>query len=605
MKFIRPISRQIRYFSIANPKSQKLPPISSSINNNIKELHGHLIRTHNHKDPNKIFLVLRNYSNSLSTLSKAQLIFDQIKKPQFIIWYYMIKAWSKSDDPIKTIHLYNNMRVSGLNGNHLTIIFALKACGRISDVLQGKRVHVNVIKIGFESYLFVSNALIYMYGFCGEMGFAQKVFDGMLERDLVSWNSLICGFSRCCMYDRVLSVFDSMQVAGVRADAVTLVKVVMACNVLSKWSVADDVVDYIERNCVDVDVYLGNTIIDMCGNRGLVELARRVFDRMSKKDLVSWNSLLKVYVKSGDLISARKLFNDMPIRDVISWTSLITGYSQAGKYSDAVKCFQNMMTSEIKPNEVTIASVLSACAHLGMLDLGQEIHKFISEKKILVDIYVGNALIDMYCKCGDVERALQVFLGMKEKDSVSWSAVISGLAVNGSANDAIQLFEEMLGENVMLTNGTFVGILLACSHAGLVDKGLEYFQSMQNVYGISPQMKHYGCVVDLLSRSGRLERAYEFILKMPIPADVVLWRILLSACKLHENITLAETVSKKLLELDAGNSGNYVLISDTCASAEKWDSATMFRDLMGENSVQKPSAWSSIEVQQQNNTPLP
>ncbi|KAL9240416.1 hypothetical protein vseg_014640 [Gypsophila vaccaria] len=488
------------------------------------------------------------------------------------------------------------MRVFGLNGNHLTAIFALKACGKVSDFLQGRRVHVIVVKLGYESYLFVSNALVYMYGFCGEMGDARKLFDGMPVRDLVSWNSLVCGFSRCGMHDEVLSLFESMRVAGVKADAVTLVKVVMACGVLRAWGVADDVVDYVERNRVEVDVYLGNTIVDMCGNRGLVELARRVFDRMSKKDLVSWNSLMKVYVKGGDLVSARKLFDDMRSKDVISWTSLITGYSQAGKYSDALKLFQDMMVSEVKPNEITVASVLSACAHLGMLDLGNQIYNFVTEQKIKVDIYVGNAFIDMYCKCGDVQRALQIFRDMKERDSVSWSALICGFAVNGFASDAIQLFEEMLGENVTPTNGAFVGILLACSHSGLVDKGLDYFESMEDVHGVMPEMKHYGCVVDLLSRSGRLERAYEFILEMPIAADLVLWRILLSACKLHGNVTLAETVSKKLLELDASSSGNFVLLSDTYAGAEKWDAATMLRDLMGESCVHKPSAWSSVEV---------
>ncbi|KAH9611717.1 hypothetical protein KSS87_013015 [Heliosperma pusillum] len=487
------------------------------------------------------------------------------------------------------------MRISGLIGNDLTAIFALKACSRVSDVLQGRRIHVTVVKLGYKDYLFVSNALIGMYGFCGEMGYAQKVFDEMFERDLVSWNSLICGYSRCNRYKEVLGLFEKMLVANVRADAVTMLKAVMACNMLSKWDVADTMMEYIDRNCVEVDVYLGNTVIDMCGKRGLLDLARGMFDRMSEKNLVSWNALMMVYVKSGDLVSAKRVFDDMPKKDVISWTSLITGYTQAGKYSDAVEVFQDMKVSDVKPDEITIASMLSACAHLGMLDLGKDIHKFIAEHNIRVDIYVGNALIDMYCKCGDVQMALQVFEDMKVKDTVSWTAAISGLAVNGFADSSIQLFEKMLSCNVMPSNGTFVGILLACSHAGLVDKGLEYFESMQKVYGLKPQMKHYGCVVDLLSRSGKLERAYDFILKMPIPPDVVLWRILLSACKLHGNVTLAETVSSKLLEADAGNSGNYVLLSDTYAGAGKWDSATNFRVLMEEKFVQKPSAWSSVE----------
>ncbi|XP_074319635.1 pentatricopeptide repeat-containing protein At2g29760, chloroplastic-like [Silene latifolia] len=588
-------SRHLRCLSSITPKPQQLHTNSTFSPNAIKELHGHLIRTHRHTDPHIISHVLRCYSLSPSTINKAQSVFNQVEEPTFLLWYFMLRAWSKSDDPIQTIYLYNSMKISGLIGNDLTAIFALKACARVRNVLQGRRIHVNVVKLGYEKYIYVSNALIGMYGFGGEMGYAQKVFDEMSERDLVSWNSLICGYSRCDRYEEVLGMFEKMRVANVRADAVTMLKAVMACNMLSKWDVADAMMEYIDRNCVEVDVYLGNTVIDMCGKRGLVDLARGMFDRMSEKNLVSWNALMMAYVKSGDLVSAKRVFDDMPKKDVISWTSLITGYTQAGKYSEAVEVFQDMMVNDIKPDEITIASMLSACARLGMLDLGKDIHKFIAEHKIRVDIYVGNALIDMYCKCGDVQKALQVFDDMKVRDTVSWTAVISGLAVNGFANSSIQLFEKMLSGNVMPSNGTFVGILLACSHAGLVDKGLEYFESMQKVYGIKPQMKHYGCVVDLLSRSGKLERAYDFILKMPIPPDAVLWRILLSACKLHENVTLAETVSSKLLESDAGNSGNYVLLSDTYAGAEKWDSATKFRVLMEENLVQKPSAWSSVE----------
>ncbi|XP_021730163.1 pentatricopeptide repeat-containing protein At2g29760, chloroplastic-like [Chenopodium quinoa] len=594
MQFIRPFSRQFSTFTSIT-KSQELPRYSTSIDA-IKELHGHLIRTQKHKDPDSISLVFRSYSLSSTTLHKAQIVFDQIQRPPLLIWNHLIKGLSKSDDPIKAIYMYNDLRKYGLTGNNLTFIFVLKACGRVSDVLQGKKIHVHGLKLGFESYLFLSNALIHMYGSCGEMGFAQKVFDEMTERDLVTWNSLICGYSQCNKYTEVLGVFDSMQVASVRADAVTMVKVIMACNVLCEWNIADSMIDYIVRSGVDIDVYLGNTLIDMYGKRRMMDSAQGVFEQMSERNGVSWNSLMIGYAKIGNLVMARKLFHEMPKRDVISWTSMITGYSQAGKFSDAVKLYQEMMSNKIKPDEITISSVLSACAHLGMYAMGKEIHKFIIEHNIRVDIYVGNSLIDLYSKCGDVTKALQVFHGMSEKDPVSWTAVIAGLAVNGFADSAVQLFEEMLGKNVRPTNGTFVGILLACSHAGLVDKGVKIFESMYRIYGIVPQMKHNGCVVDLLSRSGELERAYNFILKMTTPPDVVLWRILLSACKLHKNVALAEIVSSKLLESDAGNSGNYVLLSDAYAGAKRWDAAMKYRDLMEENRVQKPSAWSSVEV---------
>ncbi|GAB4858667.1 hypothetical protein Ancab_010139 [Ancistrocladus abbreviatus] len=387
-----------------------------------------------------------------------------------------------------------------------------------------------------------------------------------------------------------------MQAGNVRGDGVTMTKVCFACSQLGEWEFSDCMVKYIDENHVAITVYLGNTLIDMYGRRGLVELAQRIFDRMHEKNLVSWNALIIGHAKVGNLIAARKLFDEMPKRDVISWTSMITGYSQAGKFSDAVKLFELMMEANIRPDEKTVASVLSACAHLGMLDVGEAVHELIQKYQIRADTYVWNALIDMYCKCGAVEKALEVFRNMKEKDSVSWTSVISGMAVNGFANSAIELFEQMLQKNVRATHGTFVGILLACAHVGLVDKGVDYFESMEKVHGLVPEMKHYGCMVDLLSRSGNLERAYKFIESMPVTADVVLWRILLGACKLHGSVVLAEIASNKLLELDPGNSGNYVLLSNTYANADRWDASTKLRDLMEKSYVEKPSGYSSIDA---------
>lgn len=508
----------------------------------------------------------------------------------------MIRGLSQSDHPVEAIHMYTRMHHQGITGNNLTLIFLFKACARVSDIVSGRKIHVHALKLGFESYLFVSNALIHMYAMCGQLGFAQKMFDGMLDRDLVSWNTLICGYSQYNKYKEVLRLFDAMTAANIKADAVTMVKVILACSHLGDWEFADSMVKYIKENNLEIDVYLGNTLIDMYGRRSLAELAQGVFDRMRERNIVSWNALVMGYAKVGNLTAARKLFDNMPKRDVISWTSMITGYSQASQFSDAVKLFQEMMAAKVKPDKVTVASVLSACAHLGKLDVGWAVHDYIRRHGVQADIYVGNSLIDMYCKCGMVEKALEVFHGMKDKDSVSWTSVISGLAVNGFANSALDLFSQMLREGVQPTHGTFVGILLACAHAGLVNKGLEYFESMESVHGLVPAMKHYGCVVDLLSRSGNIDKAYEFIKKMPIVPDVVVWRILLSACKLHGNVVLAEIATKRLLELDPCDSGNYVLLSNTYAGADRWDDAMKMRELMEDGDVQKPSGSSSIEV---------
>ncbi|KAH7557559.1 hypothetical protein JRO89_XS11G0180800 [Xanthoceras sorbifolium] len=595
MQVTRFITSRLFTFSTTTPKPDRASKKLISIDS-IKELHAHLIRTQLHTDPSSISPVIRSYALSPSHLHKAHLVFDQIQRPTLLVFNHMIHGLSQSDQPRKAIHMYYNMCLQALSGDNLTFLFVFKACARVKDVFHGQKVHVHAIKLGFESYLFVSNALIHMYASCGELGFARKVFSEMCERDLVSWNSLICGYSQWNRFEEVLGLFDSMRAASVKADAVTMVKVVLACIYLANWDVADSMVKYIKENNIEIDVYLGNTLIDMYGRRGLVNLAREVFNRMQERNVVSWNAMIRGYTKASNLVEGRKLFNEMPRKDVISWTSMIAGYSQANQFAEAVKLFQEMMLANAKPDEITVATVLSACSHLGLLDVGEAIHDYVKSHGVKEDVYLLNSFIDMYCKCGVIEKALMVFHEMKKKDSVSWTSVISGLAVNGFANHALELFQQMLREGVRPTHGTFVGILLACSHAGLIEEGLEYFDSMEKVYGLAPEIKHYGCVVDLLSRSGNLDRAYEFINTMPMVPGVVVWRILLSACKLHGNLALAEIITDKLLELDPSNSGNYVLLSNTFAGSGRWDDAGRIRGLMEESSVLKPSGWSSIEV---------
>ncbi|KAI4328765.1 hypothetical protein L6164_021097 [Bauhinia variegata] len=590
MRLAKPISRSFGTFA-GNPQ-----PVGAITSNSVKVFHGHHIRNHLYTDPLYMFEVIKSYALSDKNLLKAKLVFNQIHRPTLSLWNLMIRGWSQSDRPREAIHMYRDMYHRGIVGNNLSFIFVFKSCGRESDILHGKIVHVHAIKLGFQSYLFVSNALIHMYASCGDPGFARTVFDGMGERDLVSWNSLICGYSQCNRFREVLGLFEAMQAENMKADAVTMVKVVLACSILGEWDIADAMVKYIEENQVKIDVYLGNTLIDMYGRRGLVNLAQEVFDRMQQKNTVSWNAMIMGYGKVGNLIAAQKIFDEMPQRDVISWTSMITGYSQANQFNEAVRLFKEMMAANVKPDEITVASILSACAHVGSLEVGEAVHDYICKYDVKADVYVGNALIDMYCKCGAVEKALEVFKGMRKKDSVSWTSVISGLAVNGFADSALEIFSQMLREGIRPSHGAFVGILMACAHAGLVDKGLMYFESMQKIYGLTPEMKHFGCVVDLLSRSGNLERAYEFIKAMPIAPDVIVWRILLSASKLHGNMAMAEIATNKLLELDPSNSGNYVLSSNTYAGLDRWDDVIKMRGLMEESKVQKPSGSSSIEI---------
>ncbi|XP_022874222.1 pentatricopeptide repeat-containing protein At2g29760, chloroplastic-like [Olea europaea var. sylvestris] len=594
MKLARPISR--RFLTSSTTLKPERVTNYAILKDPIKEHHAHYIRIYQHTDRYKMSQIIKAYALSQTSLHKAHFIFNQIVQPTLPVWNYMIRGLSKSVQPVTALQMFDEMRESGLHGDNTSFIFVFKACAKVLNILYGRRVHAHVIKLGFGAYLFVCNSLIHMYASCGDLGSSGKVFDEMKDKDLVSWNSLICGYSQCKRYKEVLRLFNAMRQVNVKADAVTMVKVLLACSYLGEWKTADAMVRYIEENHVKIDVYLGNTLIDMYGKRGLIELARQIFDRMVERNVVSWNAMIMGYAKAGYCVAARLLFDEMPRKDVISWTSMITGYAQAAQYKDAISLFEDMMVAKVKPDEITVASVLSACAHLGMLDMGTVVHNFIRDHGVKSDIYVGNALMDMYCKCGSVENALEVFHEMEEKDSVSWTSIISGLAANGISNHALELFSQMLREGARPTHGTFVGILLACAYAGLVDKGLEFFHSMQNDYGLMPEMKHYGCVVDLLTRSGNLPQAYEFIMHMPLVPDVALWRMLLSACRFHNNLDLAEIASNKLLELDPNNGGNYVLSSSTYAGVGRWDDAIKFREQIDKTDVQRPLGWSSVEI---------
>nr|GMD52023.1 pentatricopeptide repeat-containing protein At2g22410, mitochondrial-like [Ipomoea batatas] len=324
-----------------------------------KSLHGHLPENEQHTDSYAVSDVIRAYALSPHILHKAPFrICDQINANIARLENHMIQGLSQSDRPIDALHMFEEMRKQGS--------------------------HWLYNKAWVESYLYVSNALISMHASCGELDEAEKLFDEMSNRDLVSWNSLICGYSQCNRYDDVLRLFDAMRAANVEADRVTMVKVVLACSYVGGSETIESVVKYIEANGVEIDVYLGNTLIDMYGKRGLVGLARKTFDNMVERNVVSWNTMIMGYAKAGDLSAARELFDAMPKRDVISWTSMITGYSQANRFCDAIKLFQEMMASGIKPDKITVATVLSAAAHIGTLDVGEAVHNYIHEHGLAV-----------------------------------------------------------------------------------------------------------------------------------------------------------------------------------------------------------------------------
>jgi pentatricopeptide repeat protein len=560
----------------------------------IKRLHARLILSGLQNCQHAMSKVLRSYALQ-PDLTLAHKVIEQIGAPRTFLWNTILRSLVLSDAPEDAIVFYKKAHGQGVLPDNLTFPFVLKACARICAIKEGEQMHNHAMKLGFLVDIFVSNSLIHLYVACGDLFRARSAFDEILVKDVVSFNSLICGYSQQNRPKEVLTLFKVMQNEGIKADKVTMVKVVSACTRLGDWSLAISMVRYIEEHGIEVDVYLGNTLIDYYGRSRQLQSAEKVFFHMKDKNTVTLNTMITTYAKGGDLVLARKIFDQIPNKDLISWSSLVCGYSQASHFSDALEVFREMQRAKMEPDAIVIASVLSACAHLSALDLGKWIHDYVKQNNIKTDVIMENSLIDMYAKCGSVQEALQVFKEMKEKDTLSWNSIIMGLANNGFEDDALNIFHTMLTEGFRPNEVTFLGVLIACANRNLVQKGLDHFESMKSAHKLEPQMKHYGCVVDLLGRDGQLEKALRFIDEMPVAPDPVVWRILLGACQTHGDVAIAEVVTKKLNDLEPGNSGNYTLLSNTYASVDRWSDAITVRRWMVDTDMRKSPACSLVD----------
>ncbi|CAB83139.1 putative protein [Arabidopsis thaliana] len=328
---------------------------------------------------------------------------------------------------------------------------------------------------------------------------------------------------------------------------------------------------------LDKDPFVRTSLLNMYSSCGDLRSAQRVFDDSGSKDLPAWNSVVNAYAKAGLIDDARKLFDEMPERNVISWSCLINGYVMCGKYKEALDLFREMQLPKpneafVRPNEFTMSTVLSACGRLGALEQGKWVHAYIDKYHVEIDIVLGTALIDMYAKCGSLERAKRVFnaLGSK-KDVKAYSAMICCLAMYGLTDECFQLFSEMTtSDNINPNSVTFVGILGACVHRGLINEGKSYFKMMIEEFGITPSIQHYGCMVDLYGRSGLIKEAESFIASMPMEPDVLIWGSLLSGSRMLGDIKTCEGALKRLIELDPMNSGAYVLLSNVYAKTGRW-----------------------------------
>ncbi|KAL1288906.1 hypothetical protein HN51_057364 [Arachis hypogaea] len=397
-------------------------------------------------------------------MSYAYHVFAVLHDPNVFTWNTMIRGYAESDDPSPALHFYRKMSVSCVEPDTHTYPFLLKAVAKSLNVREGEAIHSVTVRKGFESLVFVQNGLLHMYAVCGDTESAHKVFESMVERDLVAWNSVINGF---------------------------------ALN---------------------------------------------------------------------------------------------------GRPSEALTLFREMNMEGLEPDGFTVVSLLSACAELGALELGRRVHVFLLKVGLTENMHVNNSLLDFYAKCGSIREAKQVFGEMRKRNVVSFTSLIVGLAVNGFGEEALEFFKEMEEQRVKPSEITFVGVLYACSHCGMLNEGFNYFRRMKDEYGIMPRIEHYGCMVDLLSRAGLVKQAYEYIQNMPMQPNSVIWRTLLGACTIHGHLGLGEIARSHLLKLEPKHSGDYVLLSNIYAAERRWSDVQTVRRSMLEDGVRKTPGYSMVEL---------
>ncbi|CAK7322958.1 unnamed protein product [Dovyalis caffra] len=409
----------------------------------------------------------------------------------------------------------------------------------------------------------------------GDLAYAHSLFDQLPHPNTFFYNTLIRGYAKSSIPSYSLHLVSQMRRNGVDPDEFTFnflikarsrVRVNKNCN-LPLIVECDEIQGAVLKFGFSSHLFVQNALIHLYAVRGNPVAAWRVFDETVGVDVVSWSGLVLAHVRAGELDRARWVFDQMPERDVVSWTSMVSAYSQAKYSGEALELYRDMVDAGVRPDEVTLVSVISACTNLGDLQMGFSVHSYIDENGFGWMVSLCNALIDMYAKCGCMDRVWQVFSKMRKKSLVTWNSMISACANNGDPEDSFELFNCMMNSGVAPDGLTFLAILTAYAHMGLVYEGCRLFESMQRDYGIEASIEHYGCMINMLGQAGWLEQAYELISNMPLPSNDAVWGVLLAACRKYGDTYMGERVVKKLIELKPDEGWYYTILRDIYVAA--------------------------------------
>lgn len=628
-----------------------------------KQVHCHCIKSGFLEDVSVGTSLIDMYMKSENVLEGKQ-VFSEMPKKNVVSWTSLLAGFSWNGLFNEAVDIFFQMQPAGIYPNSFTFATVLGALANNGLVEKGIQIHAMIIKSGFELATFVCNSLINMYSKSGLINDAKVVFDGIRNRTVVSWNCMIAGFVTNGLAVEALELFYRMRVVGIDLTQSIFVSVIRLCTDLQELDFAAQVHALVINSGFESDPNVSTALMvnyTKCGEmndafiifsttpgvhnvvswtaiingylkNGEVKKAAEMFCQMNKEGVrpnhftystiltahptislfqvhapvIKSNNertasvgtaLLDAYVKIGHINDAERVFDLVEEKDIVAWSAMLGGYAQVGDSIGAVRLFCQLAKEGIDPNEYTFSSVINSCCNpMATVEQGKQLHARSIKSGHHTALCVSSALVTMYAKRGNIESANEIFRRQKERDIVSWNSMISGYSQHGYGTKALEIFEEMQTHNLELDNVTFIGVLTACTHAGLVEKGQSYFDMMVKDHHIDPTMEHYSCMVDLYSRAGLLEKAMSLIEGMPFPASATIWRTLLGACRVHRNLELGKRAGEELMSLEPQHSAAYVLLSNLYAAAGKWQEKGKIRKLMDERQVKKEAGYSWIEV---------
>ncbi|KAH7672014.1 TPR-like protein [Dioscorea alata] len=567
-----------------------------------QQLHARLV-LHSVVPDNYLASKLLTFYSRIRRLRDARKVFDDIPQKNLFAWNAMLLGYALHGAyPLHALNLFSSLVGSSLCPDAISVSAVLKSLSSclISSLpwLAEDAIHCFIVRRGFDADLFVSNGLITVYSKFDDLVSARKVFDEMPMRDIISWNSIISGYSQAGYHDECLRLYSEMKhgLDGLVPNGITVASVLHSCAQIKDLAFGMDVHQFAVEKDVEMDLVVWNSIVGFYAKCGSLQYARRLFEGMPMRDGVSFSAMINGYMNYGVVDQAMILFQRIMNPVLSVWNAVIAGLSQNNRHPDVLAMLHEMQNSGFQPNSVTLSSVLPALSFYSTLLGAKQVHAYAIRNDFDNNIYVTTALIDAYAKAGSLSLANRVFDGNGAGSVIVWTAIISAHAAHGDADAALSLFSKMLDACVRPDAVTITAVLTACAHAGAVNEALEIFNHMLPEYGASPGLEHHACIVGVLSRAGQLQEAFKFISRMQLEPNAKVWGALLNGAAVFGNVDLGEFAFNQLFEIEPENTGNYIVMANLYSKSGRWKEAKVVREKMRDVGLTKIPGCSWIEM---------